>query len=81
MGVDDFTNGNVDHWFGEGHKIRVLVHIKFILKLWDITSTLEKPSGNKHKSQTSIGDACVRRWHADIPQTSATMLSETHPHP
>jgi hypothetical protein len=67
VGVDDFTNGNVDHWLGEGHQIRILIHVEFILELWHITCSLEKPSAGKHDPPVSDTDVRGWQWTSNEP--------------
>ena len=67
MGVDDFANGNVDDRLGEGDQIRILIHVKFILQLWDIASTLEKPSEKKQQQEALAWK--LWRGHSDLAST------------
>lgn len=45
--VDDLLNRDVDDGFAECHHVRVLVHVKLLLRSWNITSCLEEAPEKK----------------------------------
>lgn len=47
VSVDDLSNGDVDDRFGDGHQVRVLIHIKLILQRGNITSCQEETPAMK----------------------------------
>lgn len=63
--IDDFSNGNIDHWLCECHQVGILVNIKLILQFWDFARSLEKaPRKTKRISPIARSPRAHHKSHA-----------------